>query len=207
MSDSAVLWYLNRATGIVCLVLFTLVMLLGIAVRLQGRLPGLPRFGTIGLHRNISLTSVVFLAVHIVSAVADSYVSISPTDALVPFVSGYQPLWTGLGTVALDLMLAVTVTSLIRVRLGHRIWRAVHWLAYASWPVAVAHGIGIGTDSGSGWALWLTLGCVAVVALAVALRVMNGVRGAQEQQPATILAAAGSDRGRIPSGTSARTGA
>ncbi|TKA04946.1 ferric reductase-like transmembrane domain-containing protein [Actinacidiphila oryziradicis] len=208
MNDSPVLWYLNRATGVVCLVLFTLVMLLGIAVRLRGRLPGLPRFGTVWLHRDISLTAVAFLAAHIVTAAADSYVSIGLTDALVPFVSGYQPLWTGLGTVAFDLMLAVTVTSLVRVRLGRRIWRAVHWLAYASWPVAVAHGIGIGTDAGAGWALWLTMGCVAAVAVAVGVRVMKGVRDSQEQQPATILAAA-TARDRVPAvsapGGSART--
>jgi predicted ferric reductase len=131
-------------------VLFSAVMLLGIAVRLRTRLPGLPRFGTSDLHRNLSLLSVAFLGAHIVTAVVDSYVSIGWLAVLVPFASGYQPLWTGLGTVAFDLLLAVAATSLLRVRLGHRVWRGVHWLAYASWPVAVVHGVGIGTDSSTG---------------------------------------------------------
>ncbi|MDW4909211.1 ferric reductase-like transmembrane domain-containing protein [Streptomyces sp. ADMS] len=146
---SETLWYANRATGAACLVLFTVVVLLGIAVRLRGKLPGLPRFGTVTLHRTLSLSATAFLALHVAAAVIDGYVDITPLDALVPFVSGYQPLWLGLGTVALDLMLAVLVTSLLRARLGHRTWRAVHWLAYASWPIALVHGIGIGTDTGA----------------------------------------------------------
>jgi predicted ferric reductase len=192
MSDPAVVWYLNRATGIVSLVLLSAVMLLGIAVRLRTRLPGLPRFATSGLHRNLSLLSVAFLCAHIVTAVVDGYVSIGWVDVLVPFASGYQPWWTGLGTVAFDLLLAVLVTSLLRMRLGHRVWRAVHWTAYASWPVAVAHGVGIGTDSGT-WALWLTVGCVALVLAAVAVRVVGDARRSRRDQPASVLATAMTD--------------
>ncbi|MER7187415.1 ferric reductase-like transmembrane domain-containing protein [Streptomyces hyaluromycini] len=183
---SETLWYANRATGAVCLVLFTVVVLLGIAVRLRTRLPGLPRFGTMSLHRTLSLSATAFLALHITTAVVDGYVSISPLDALVPFVSDYQPLWLGLGTVAFDLMLAVLVTSLLRDRLGHRTWRAVHWLAYASWPVALVHGIGIGTDAGTDWMTWLTVACVATVVTAFALRTAQAVR-ASRQTPAALL--------------------
>jgi predicted ferric reductase len=183
---SATLWYANRATGAVCLFLFTVVVLLGIAVRLRGRLPGLPRFGTVGLHRALSLSATAFLAVHVLLAVVDGYVDITALDALVPFVSAYQPLWLGLGTVALDLMLAVLVTSLLRERLGHRAWRAVHWLAYASWPVALIHGIGIGTDTGADWMTWLTVTCVAAVVTAFGTRLTHSVR-ATRRTPAALL--------------------
>lgn len=183
---SATLWYANRATGAVCLVLFTVVVLLGIAVRLRGRLPGLPRFGTVGLHRALSLSATAFLAAHVLLAVVDSYVAITALDAVVPFVSAYRPLWLGLGTVALDLILAVLVTSLLRERLGHRAWRAVHWLAYASWPVALAHGIGIGTDTGTDWMTWLTITCVAAVVAAFGIRLTRSVR-ATRKTPAALL--------------------
>jgi len=186
MTDSAVLWYANRATGAVSLVLFTTVVLLGVAVRLRGRVPGLPRFGTVSLHRSLSLSATAFLAVHIATAVADGYVGITFLDAVVPFVSDYQPLWLGLGTVALDLMLAVLITSLFRARIGHRAWRAVHWLAYASWPIALTHGIGIGTDSSADWMRRLTVACVAVVLVAFAVRAAHAVRTAH-QTPAALL--------------------
>ncbi|MBK3646873.1 ferric reductase-like transmembrane domain-containing protein [Streptomyces sp. MBT33] len=180
------LWYANRATGAVCLVLFTAVVLLGIGVRLRGRLPGLPRFGTVTLHRTLSLSATAFLVLHIALAVLDGYVNITLTDVLVPFVSAYRPLWLGLGTVALDLMLAVLVTSLLRERIGHRAWRALHWLAYAAWPVALVHGIGIGTDTGTDWMTWLTVSCVAAVVAAGGVRVAHSARAAR-RTPAAVL--------------------
>ncbi|KPI14902.1 Ferric reductase domain protein transmembrane component domain-containing protein [Actinobacteria bacterium OK074] len=183
---SETLWYANRATGAVTLVLFTVVVLLGIAVRLRGRIPGLPRFGTVSLHRTLSLSATAFLAAHIAVAVLDGYVNITAVDAVVPFLSDYQPLWLGLGTVAFDLLLAVVVTSLLRERLGHRTWRAVHWLAYASWPVALVHGIGIGTDTGTDWMTWLTVSCVAAVVAAFGLRVTHSVR-LNRRTPAALL--------------------
>ncbi|WP_405868933.1 ferric reductase-like transmembrane domain-containing protein [Streptomyces sp. NBC_00005] len=183
---SETLWYANRATGAVCLVLFTVVVLLGIAVRLRGKVPGLPRFGTVSLHRTLSLSATAFLALHIAFAVVDSYVDITVLDVLVPFASDYQPLWLGLGTVALDLMLAVLITSLLRERIGHRAWRAVHWLAYVSWPVALVHGIGIGTDTGTDWMTWLTVSCVAAVIAAFGIRVAHSARAAR-RTPAALL--------------------
>lgn len=183
---SETLWYANRATGAVCLVLFTVVVLLGIAVRLRGRIPGLPRFGTINLHRTLSLSATAFLALHITTATVDSYVNITILDAVIPFVSDYQPLWLGLGTVAFDLLLAVVITSLLRNRIGHRTWRAMHWLAYASWPVALVHGIGIGTDTGTDWMTWLTIACVATALAAAGTRVTLGVR-ASRRTPAALL--------------------
>ncbi|MDO0911367.1 ferric reductase-like transmembrane domain-containing protein [Streptomyces sp. DT2A-34] len=183
---SETLWYANRATGAVCLVLFTVVVLLGIAVRLRGRIPGLPRFGTVTLHRTLSLSATAFLAPHIAFAVIDDYVDITVLDVLVPFASEHQPLWLGLGTVAFDLMLAVLVTSLLRERVGHRTWRAVHWLAYASWPIALIHGVGIGTDTGSDWMTWLTVACVAAVVTAFGLRLAHSARAAR-RTPAALL--------------------
>ncbi|MFF3939830.1 ferric reductase-like transmembrane domain-containing protein [Streptomyces phaeofaciens] len=186
---SETLWYANRATGAVCLVLFTVVVLLGIAVRLRARVPGLPRFGTMSLHRTLSLSATAFLALHIAAAIVDGYVDITFVDAVIPFVSDYRPRWLGLGTVALDLLLAVLFTSLLRARLGHRTWRAVHRLAYVSWPVALVHGIGIGTDTGADWMTWLTVACVATVTAAFAARLAHAARAAR-RTPAALLRAA-----------------
>lgn len=113
---SETLWYANRATGAVCLVLFTVVVLLGIAVRLRARIPGLPRFGTVTLHRTLSLCALVFLVLHITTAIVDSYVDITVADVLVPFVSEYQPLWLGLGTdTGTDWMTWLTITCVAAV--------------------------------------------------------------------------------------------
>ena len=170
ITSSTALWYASRATGVVCLVLLSAVMIIGILVNRQGRLPGLPRFAVLGLHRNLSLLAVAFVALHVITAVADSFVSISLAAAVIPFVSAYQPLWLGLGAVSLDLMAAIIVTSLLRRRVGRRTWHAVHWLAYASWPVAVAHSIGSSKDLQSGPLLGLAVACVLAVTGALAWR-------------------------------------
>jgi len=172
VTSSTALWYASRATGVVSLVLLSAVVIIGILVNRQGRLPGLPRFAVLGLHRNLSLLAVAFVAVHVLAAVADSYVSISLAAAVIPFVSAYEPFWLGLGAVSLDLMAALIATSLLRRHIGRRTWRAVHWLAYASWPVAVVHSVGSSTDLRHGGVpLDLTIACIAAVVAALAWRV------------------------------------
>jgi predicted ferric reductase len=151
-------------------------MLLGLLVNRQGRLPGLPRFAVTGLHRNISLIAVVFVCIHVLTAVADTYVSVPLTSAVVPFASGYERLWLGFGAISLDLMIAMIVTSLLRGHLSYRLWRAVHWLAYLSWPVALAHSIGSSTDMQKGPLLDLAVACAILVAIGLIWRVAATAR-------------------------------
>lgn len=191
IGDGAILWYLNRATGLVSLLLMTVTIVLGVLVQRQARIPGLPRFGVLGLHRNVSLVSAALLVVHVVSAVVDGYVSIGWLDTLVPFVSGYDAFWVGLGTLAIDLTALVVLTSLLRGRLPVRAWRAVHGTSYALWPLAFAHGLGTGTDLGSGWALAGALGCGVAVAVASGVAIAGRItaRPVLDRAPAALAAA------------------
>jgi sulfoxide reductase heme-binding subunit YedZ len=166
-SGPSPLWYATRATGVIALVLLTITVVLGIAGIARVATPRWPRVVTAGLHRNIALLVVAFVAVHVLTAVLDTYAGIGLISAVVPFSSAYRTLWLSLGTVAFDLLLALVVTSLLRARLGFRSWRAVHWFAYAAWPVALWHGLGTGTDSRLPWLLALDAACVASVAGAV----------------------------------------
>lgn len=168
----SVYWYLTRSTGAVALVLLTAAVALGVIDVRRFNAPGWPRFLIDALHRNVALLAMAFLVLHILTSVLDSFASISPVDALVPFVGSYRPFWLGLGAVAFDLLLAVIATSLLRERFGYATWRAVHWLTYASWPIALLHGLGTGSDTKSTWMLLLTLGCLAVVLGAVLVRVI-----------------------------------
>ena len=167
------LWYATRATGLVTLLMLTASVLLGLLVAGRFSSQRWPRFLTQGLHRNISLLVLVFLVLHVGTTVLDSYTSIPLSAAFVPFASAYKTGWLSLGAVALDLLVALVVTSLARNRLGYRTWRRLHWLAYACWPVAVAHGLGIGTDRSVTWVIAMTLGCVGCVGAAAAWRIVN----------------------------------
>jgi predicted ferric reductase len=176
ITGSTALWYASRATGVVSLLLLSLVVMLGILVNRQGRLPGLPSFAVTGLHRSLSLLSVLFIGVHVATAVIDPYVSIRLAAVVIPFVSAYEPFWLGLGAVALDLVAALILTSLARAYMSRRTWRGIHWLAYAAWPVALVHGIGSSPDLRSGGLLLVAIGSALAVAAAVLWRVAAAAR-------------------------------
>jgi sulfoxide reductase heme-binding subunit YedZ len=171
--SSPLLWYLNRGTGVVLLVLFTLSVVLGVLATGRGASPLWPRFVTQGLHRTLAALSLLLLAAHAVTAVVDEYVDIRWWHAVVPFGATYEPVWLGLGTLALDLVLVVAATSLARGRMPHRVWFLVHLTTYAAWMAGVVHGVGLGTDAGRSWMAAITAGCVAAVTLAVGLRLVT----------------------------------
>jgi sulfoxide reductase heme-binding subunit YedZ len=168
------LWYVTRATGIVALLLLTAVVLLGVASSIRWRGRRSPRFVVADLHRNLTLAAIAFIAVHVVTTVVDRFAPIGLKDAVIPFLSPYRPIWLGIGAVSFDLLLALVISSLLRVRVGYPLWRALHWSAYAAWPLAVVHGLGTGSDSRVGWVATLTALCVAAVSLALALRIVRG---------------------------------
>jgi len=194
INSHTVLWYASRATGVVALLLMTAVLLLGLLVTRQGRLPGLPRFAVTGLHRNLSLVAVVFVVLHVLTAVADSYVRIPLISAVVPLVSSYERLALGLGAVSLDIMIAVIVTSLLRRHLSRRLWRAVHLLAYVSWPVAWLHSITSSTDLRHGWLFLTAVGCALLVVVAVLWRLSAASRDVPRAERVGLLMAAVHDR-------------
>jgi len=175
MSD-AILWYTTRGAGAVTLILLSSVVVLGILGTQRVQSPSWPRFLTTGLHSNLALMTLLFLALHIVTAVVDPYTNLGWAAAFVPFDSNYRTFWLGLGVIAFELLLAIVATSLVRGFIGHRSWRAIHWLTYAAWPVGVVHGVGTGTDTWSAWMLAITSGCVAAVGVAALVRVTSGPR-------------------------------
>jgi predicted ferric reductase len=171
--NDTLLWYTTRGAGAVSLLLLSAVVAMGVLTAVRFETRGWPRFLTAAFHRNLSLTAVVFLALHVVTAVADPFAHLGWAVALVPFTSWYRTFWVGLGTIAVELVVAVVATSLVRRWLGHATWRAVHWLAYAAWPVALVHGIGAGTDGSSGWMIAVDVLCGGVVLAALAGRLLG----------------------------------
>jgi sulfoxide reductase heme-binding subunit YedZ len=188
------LWYASRATGVVALLLLTGVMVLGMLVNRQGRLPGLPRFAVTGLHRNLSLLAVVFVAIHVLSAVADGYVDIPIFSAVVPFMSPYERFWLGAGTVSFDLAIAVIVTSLLRRHLSRRAWRVVHLLSYLCWPVAWAHSFFASGDLQHGVLLILAILCAIAVGVALIWRLAAAARDVPRAERVGLIMAAVHDR-------------
>jgi sulfoxide reductase heme-binding subunit YedZ len=165
-------WYLMRGSGVVTLLLLTLVVALGIATANRFRPHGLPLFVTTTVHRNASLLAVAFLGIHVATALIDPEASVQLLAVVVPFTAHWSPFWVGLGTLALDLVGALVVTSLLRKHLAYRVWRSIHWAAYGAWPLAFAHALGAGSDVRTTWLRAVNIVCVVAVGTALAWRLL-----------------------------------
>jgi sulfoxide reductase heme-binding subunit YedZ len=181
-------WFLTRGAGAIALVLLSAGMVLGILDVKRFSSERWPRFVIDRLHRNVSLLALAVLLVHIVTALADGFAPIAIKDVIIPFGSAYRPLWLGLGSLAFDLLLAVSVTSILHARLGNRAWRAVHWAAYACWPLAIIHGLGTGSDGAQVWMLALTVACVSAALGAAAWRTATATGVEDRHRTVAMLA-------------------
>ena len=173
VAGSQGLWFISRGSGLVLLVLFTIVMVMGVATRTGSSPPRWPRFAVAELHRTLSLFAIAVLGLHVVTAILDPYVSIGWAATVAPFLSPYRALAIGLGTVAVDCGAAVLLTSVLRRRLGFRMWRAVHWLAYLAWPAAFLHSLGAGNDLRIAWVAAIEWASAAAVGTAVLARLLG----------------------------------
>jgi sulfoxide reductase heme-binding subunit YedZ len=173
MSPDA-LWYLARGAGTVSLVLLTVVMVLGVGSRSGRPVFGLPRFGVVAVHRNASLLALGLLLTHMISLLLDPYAQLKVLDLVIPFTAKYRPLWLGLGTLAMDLLLVLLASTLVRRFIGARTWRAIHWAAYAIWPFALLHGLFTGTDGARLWLRIIAVFCVLTVTAALIWRLSEG---------------------------------
>jgi sulfoxide reductase heme-binding subunit YedZ len=174
--NSSLFWYITRASGIVTLVLLTVTMILGLTTAARARSRSWPGFAQQELHRRISMISMIFLAIHVLTSILDTFVHLGWLAIAIPFTSPYGRFWVGLGTIALDLMAAVFVSSLLRTRMAPTTWRAIHWLSYGCWPVALIHTFGMGTDSGEHWVIILGILCIISVGTAFFWRVRRSGR-------------------------------
>jgi sulfoxide reductase heme-binding subunit YedZ len=174
LASTKLAWYLTRSSGFVALILLTASVALGVLAMARLRTTAWPRFVTQALHRNVSLLSVCFLGAHIATTVLDGFAPIGWLDAVVPFLSPYRPIWLGLGALAVDLLIAVVATSLLRRHIGYRAWQAVHLTSWLAWPIAMLHGLGTGSDSQTGWAQAIYVACAATVLVACWCRLAIG---------------------------------
>ena len=170
---SPYLWYSTRATGLVTLVLFTVVVALGtlVANRIGGTVVG--RFEVNELHRSMSVVAVVFLAIHVTTTVIDSYVPTGPISVFIPMTSQYKRVDIAIGAVALDLILAVWISSLLKVRIANNTWRYIHWFSWLAFVTSVVHAILTGTDGRRTWGLGIIVLCCGAVLIAAIIRYLR----------------------------------
>lgn len=167
-------WYATRGLGTSTLIVLTGTVVLGIVTARRWVGETTPAFVAADMHRNLSLLGVFLLAAHIVTTLLDPYAHIGVRDVAIPFGAAYRPIWLGLGVAATWVLIGVAASSALRNRVGPRVWRLIHWAAYASWPLAVIHGVGTGSDSQAPWMIAVVTSCVAAVLFSLGLRLGQG---------------------------------
>lgn len=213
-SWNAVSWDTARAGGLVSYVLLTTAVSLGLVLRNRWQSTRWPRLVTNELHGYVSLLALVFIAVHVLAVAIDPFTHFGLTAVLVPFASHYRPVWMSLGIVALYLLLAVWISSRLRRRIGHRLWRQIHVLAFGVYGAATLHGIGTGSDTRTIWAAAIYVVSVALVGSLLAVRLLAPAGRDAVRRPlvagaaaaAVLAAAAWSLGGPFAPGWSARAG-
>ena len=173
LTSSSVDWYAARAGGVVAYILLTVVVLLGLTMSSRQRLDRWPRFALEDVHRFGGLLMGTFLVIHVGTIAIDSYLPFSLPSLTVPLVSSYRPVWTALGIVSAELLVALAITNHYRDRIDRRFWRRAHYLNFAVWGAATAHGIGSGTDRNAPWFIAIVAISVACVGGATAARVLR----------------------------------
>lgn len=147
VNNTKFLWYTSRATGVIALILLGTVVTLGILTASKSTPIGIGKFIGPDLHRRLSISTLVFLVAHIVSAILDPFVTVGLGASLIPFAAKYRPLWVGLGTVSFDLLLVIVATSVVRHRFNHGIWKKIHYLSWVVVTLVLFHALGTGSDA------------------------------------------------------------
>ena len=172
IAGANVAWYAARAGGFVAFVLLTLATLAGLLLAGRAQSKRWPRFAVEDVHRYLGLLAGTFIWLHVLVLLVDSYLPFSVAQLAVPGLSSYRPLPTALGVVGAELLLALALTNRFRSRLPYAFWRRAHFLNFAVWALALAHGVTTGTDGDTAWALALYAGCGGAVAAATVWRAL-----------------------------------
>ncbi len=174
LTSSPIDWYAARAGGVVAYVLLSTNVAIGLLMTGKKSMKHWPRFALEDVHRFGGILVGTFLVVHITAVAIDAYLPFSLTALIVPLVASYRPIWTALGIVAAELLLALAFTNHYRnVQISYRFWRRAHFVNFVVWGAATLHGLGSGTDRNAPWLLAIDAVAVATVCALTTWRVLR----------------------------------
>ena len=165
-------WFLARSSGIVAWALLVASVALGLVLstRALGRRPT-PAW-SLDIHRGVSGMAVFLTATHLGALVADTYVEFGLAELLVPMTSSWRPLAVTWGVVALYLLIAVEVSSLLRTRIPLSVWRGIHMMSFVLYGLATVHFVTAGTDVEGMPGTIAVIGSMVLVAALTLVRIL-----------------------------------
>jgi len=206
---TALTWYVARSAGIVAYMLMSTSVVIGVLMSARARFTW-PRFAVEEVHRFLAILTGVFIVLHGVALLADRVVPISVMQLVIPFRTAYRPFGVGLGITSALLLLAVSISNLLRKKMPFRFWRRIHYVTLAVWLTATGHGLLAGTDRQDFWFISLVAVAVCTVALAFLGRFartvsLGAVGGVAATAVVAVLALAFSPQAKPPHKTTTTT--
>ncbi len=195
----AVTWNVARAGGFTAYILLTLAVAVGLALSTQLQSPSRwPRLINSELHNFLTLLGTIFIVVHVLAVWVDPFTSFGWYEIFIPFASHYRTFWMALGIVALYLGIAIGISTWLRPRIGYTWWRRLHVLTLGIYVLATIHGLGMGSDTQTPWALGIYIVSMVLVGLLFCRRLLDPA--ARRKQRERVQATA--RRSATPSGDS-----
>ena len=182
-------WLVSRGSGFAAFALLTAAVAFGLALSLRLTSQRWPRAVTNDVHRTLTNLALWMTGLHMVTLLIDSQSGFGLKELLVPFASGYRPIATSLGILAMFSAVAVAVSTQLRGRIGYRRWRRLHGLAFAAYAAALFHGLFAGTDTGMPWSTFVYLASATLVGGLILMRVLPARTPERQAAPAAAPAA------------------
>lgn len=182
-AQSPFFWFVSRASAIVAYLMLWLSTAFGITLSskgLGGRVSGALAYA---LHNVTSWLALGFSVVHGLTLIGDASFPFTVPDVLVPFVSTYEPMLVGIGTLGLYLGIMATAAFYLRRRLGLKVWRTIHGLSYLMFALVTVHSVALGSDTGTAVMKLLYVTAGASVTLLTMFRVMAAKAGRSGHRP------------------------
>ena len=140
-------WFMARIGGIMAYLLLWLSTIWGLIFSTKVTEKLIPAPIIYGLHEFLAILAIGFAALHALVLLGDRYIQFNIFQVMIPFMAPYRPFWSGIGVIAFYLSAGLTASFYVRRYIGHRVWRALHYLTFVAFILALGHGLMAGTDS------------------------------------------------------------
>lgn len=181
VAGSKAYWYVARAGGLIAYLLLWLATLWGVLMSskmVKGKIDAALVYG---MHEFLPMLALVFAGLHAAVLMGDAYIGFSLVDLLVPFAASYRPQWTGLGSLALYLSIALIASFYLKNLVSRKLWRAFHYTTYLAFSLAMVHGIMAGTDTSSPVVRWMYIVSGATLLFVTLYRILTAHSEAAEK--------------------------
>ena len=174
LMSNQIWWNLTRASGNIAMVLILLTVFWGVLLATRVLKPNDRPAWLRDIHTWMGGLALIFTIIHMLTLIADSYVTFTFVSVLVPYASSWKPLPVSLGILGFYILAAVQITSLMMRKMTRKNWRRIHLLSYVQFVLVMAHTLTSGSDVGKAWYSGITVAISMVGAAVFGIRFIFG---------------------------------